>query len=228
MKYTYLIFDLFIIITPLFGVRLYKNSQRLNYKLALMSITISALPYLIWDYLVVDLFWSFNSKYITQIYIGKLPVEEIIFFFAIPFAMLTLWVNLGFIKERISMIIEIFIILVLCIGLFYFANMQIWYSTTATAAILASYFIDIVLKTNLFKLKKFYILMIITGIFTIIFNNILTSLPVVMYNSDMITNLFIFTMPVEDMLFGIGLISLNLIFYEYLLAKKVNFPKIME
>jgi lycopene cyclase domain-containing protein len=60
--------------------------------IALSSISLSAIPYLIWDVWATDRgHWSFNTKYITGNYIYNLPVEEVLFFFVIPFCILFCW-----------------------------------------------------------------------------------------------------------------------------------------
>lgn len=60
--------------------------------IAFSSITLSAIPYLLWDVWATERgHWSFNPKYITGNFIYNLPVEEVLFFFVIPFCILFCW-----------------------------------------------------------------------------------------------------------------------------------------
>lgn len=63
-----------------------------NLKWAFLSILISAIPYILWDIWATEQgHWSFNPKYILNIYIFNLPVEEVAFFLVIPFCITFVW-----------------------------------------------------------------------------------------------------------------------------------------
>lgn len=65
-------------------------------------------------------------------------------------------------------------------------------------------------KTTLFENKNYYYFLIITlGLF-LIFNYILTSIPIVLYDSVAITNFRILTIPIEDSLFNFSMLTLYL------------------
>ena len=43
--------------------------------------------FLLWDYVFTMLVvWGFNHKYVMGVYVGGLPIEEILFFVCIPFS----------------------------------------------------------------------------------------------------------------------------------------------
>ncbi len=68
-----------------FGVRL--QARRLA-KTLLSVATI----FVAWDVLAVASgHWSFNPKFLLGIFIGNQPVEEIAFFFIVPFFYITIW-----------------------------------------------------------------------------------------------------------------------------------------
>lgn len=59
---------------------------------AAVAITASAIPFLIWDVWATHRgHWQFNPVYRTGWQILNLPVEEILFFFVIPFCCLYVW-----------------------------------------------------------------------------------------------------------------------------------------
>ncbi len=52
---------------------------------AALAIAPVAAVFLIWDYLAIQAgWWWFDPEYITGIFVGALPIEEITFFVAIP------------------------------------------------------------------------------------------------------------------------------------------------
>ncbi len=85
---------------------------------------------------------------------------------------------------------------------------------TIIATILA-FILDFKLKTLLFKKKIFLIFWLVMLFFMILVNGYLTSRPIVLYNSNFNLGIRIFSIPVEDFLFGFSLIYFNLIIWEY-------------
>ncbi|HEY9188335.1 MAG TPA: lycopene cyclase domain-containing protein [Bacteroidota bacterium] len=78
-----------------------------------------------------------------------------------------------------------------------------------------AFLLDLKLKTFLFRKRSFAIFWLVMIIFMLIVNGYLTSRPIVLYNSDFNLGLRIFSIPVEDFLFGFSLIYFNLIIWEY-------------
>lgn len=65
---------------------------RQNWRLLVISLLFSAIPFFIWDYFAT-LFghWQFNKDFILGVYIFNLPLEEVLFFFVIPFCCHFIW-----------------------------------------------------------------------------------------------------------------------------------------
>lgn len=219
MIYEYLIFNIFVIIGPLlvfFSRR--RSVVKPNLKSLAISIFIAATFFVIWDYLVVNYFWFFNSKYITGFLIANLPIEEILFFISVPFACLLLWVNYEkyFSKKLITNSSFYLIVSSLFLALVFLFYEKI-YTSTVLFVFLVVVILDIFLRTNLFIKKTFIsFIFIVVNILTFIFNLYLTARPVVMYNEALKTNINIITVPLEDFIFGMALISLTIIIYEKL------------
>ena len=58
----------------------------------ILGITVSSIPYLIWDVWATEQkHWSFNSNFISGFYFYNLPIEEVLFFFVIPFCLIFVW-----------------------------------------------------------------------------------------------------------------------------------------
>lgn len=172
-----------------------------------------SLPFLVWDFWSVDRgVWAFNSEYITGPYIWGLPLEEILFFITVPFAMVYVW---GVVKKYVGDIGIPAIFPLIALGalaagsvwslIYYWDN-----AYTRTVAIAALIMIIIALGTRLtFTLRFWVYQLLILGLF-LIFNSILTMLPIVTYSPDAIIGFKFGDIPIEDFLYVFTFINLFL------------------
>ncbi len=190
---------------------------------SLISIGLSAIIFIIWDQLVTDLFWSFNKKYILGLFIGKLPVEEMLFFLTVPYACLLLWVNIKSIwkhEEKVKHNLYLsFLILCSTAGTVYFGLLGRWYTGIIFALVCPLILLDIILHTSLFHSVAYRKFVLVVIILTGIWNGYLTFRPIVIYYSTYKSGLQIGTIPAEDFLYGVLLISLVVIIYEFISNK---------
>jgi lycopene cyclase domain-containing protein len=75
--------------------------------------------------------------------------------------------------------------------------------------------LDFVLKTKLVLYKKFWVFWIVMFVLIFIVNGYLTWRPIVIYGESFCLGIRLFTIPVEDFLFGFSLITFNIIIWEY-------------
>lgn len=223
MIYEYLIFNIFILSGPLllfFWKR--KDIFKPRIRPLLISIFLAATIFAIWDQLVVNYFWSFNPDYITGLFLADLPIEEVLFFITVPFACLFLWVNYN---KRVNhdearKLPLILILLAFLLGALLLSK-RLVYSGSVSLIFSLVMMLDVFLKTKLFTKKSFlFFIFFITNALTFIFNLYLTARPVVVYNELVKTNINILTIPIEDFVFGMALISLTIIIYEKILSKR--------
>lgn len=220
IKYTYLLIDMLSVCVPLVfsfhpRIRLYRH-----WKTLLPAILVVAAGYALWDSLFVHLgIWGFNPHYIIGLYIGNLPVEELLFFICIPYSCVFTFECLsGLIAPAfsginiINNISYVFSALMISIAVIYHSR-----AYTASALTLIA---GLVLFGTLIKitwLPKFYVVYSILLIPFLIVNSLLTgtglAAPVVWYRDSGITGLRIMTIPVEDVFYGMGLILLNIWLY---------------
>jgi lycopene cyclase domain-containing protein len=59
---------------------------------AIIAMGVVSVPFLIWDvYATWAGHWQFNPKFNLGFYLVNLPLEEVLFFFVVPFCCLFLW-----------------------------------------------------------------------------------------------------------------------------------------
>ena len=89
-QYLYLILNLGSLSIPLLYSVFEKKFHFIQYvKIAFISILLVAIPFLIWDATFTKYgIWGFNAEYHLPIEIFKMPLEEWMFFFCIPYACL--------------------------------------------------------------------------------------------------------------------------------------------
>lgn len=217
MKYEYLIFNFFILAGPLFVFFLNKKwIIRPDFKPLIISILVTSVIFITLDQLAVNYFWFFNAKYITGLFLLYLPIEEIMFFVTVPFACLMLWVNYKdlFIERKIINLRRYLVVFLSILILLLFSYNKL-YSSSVVFSFLVVLVLDFLLQTNLFVKKSFVLfIFLITNFLTFIFNLYLTARPVVLYNAIFKTNINIASIPIEDFVFGMSLISLVIILYE--------------
>ncbi len=98
---TYLAVDLFILLP--FVIKI--NDPRLRLRKNLRSIAISTsvvlVIFIIWDFFAVQAgVWGFNPHYIIGIDLAGVPIEEILFFVAVPVTSVLVWEATGFWEGR--------------------------------------------------------------------------------------------------------------------------------
>lgn len=222
MPFEYLIFNLFIFLSSSVGVLVYPSGRVPKVRAAMLAILSVSLPYLLWDHLVTGWWWEFHSRYTMQLNIGRLPLEEILFFFSVPWACLIIWENL---KSRISgkvrLPVESFV-LIASLMLGFVSVMQLrWYS--ASIAALGLLLAGLSWKNSQWlRQKNSLVLLVMVAILTSIFNGYLTARPVVRYNPAVKMPWQVFSIPIEDYGYGFVLIAATVMMYERRLRSSSN------
>lgn len=221
-----------ILFTPFFPILL-SFDKKVHYvakwKWSLLAAVIVAIPYLIWDELFTqNLFWGFNPDYLTGIYIGELPIEEVSFFIVVPFACTFIHecVKYYFRKVNLSVFNFVFWMVIFAYAILVGeAGMGGWYTTIAIG-------LGLILIIYLFIQREKYPYIPLAFLFSmlpfLLVNGILTGSflddPIVWYNEAQFSSLRMFTIPFEDVIYGFGLIVLNIILVEWFLKKYKTGP----
>jgi lycopene cyclase domain-containing protein len=229
MKSLYLLVDFFTIIVPLLfsfhpKIKFYKT-----WKQFFIASSVVAIIFILWD--AVFTFagvWKFNPKYVTGIYFLKLPIEEILFFICIPFSCvftffcLDKFYKLGW-KDKTERVFVILLFVALVIMGIFFGD-RLYTSITFITTAFVCFFLKFIFHVKWFgKAISVYAILLLPFL---IVNGILTGTglqqPVVIYNKTEIMNIRLFTIPVEDVFYGLELFLLNLAGYKLLMRIKIK------
>lgn len=100
-SYTYLVLMALTVLPFIVKYRDRNMPLHRNVRYALAVTGIVAVPFLVWDVIVTEAgHWSFSDTYTTGITIINLPLEEVLFFIAVPLAAVLVWETVGFYMKR--------------------------------------------------------------------------------------------------------------------------------
>lgn len=217
----YAIINFGIIIIPLLFS--FENNLKYYKKLpqVLFASIVVGIPFIIWDsFSTSNNLWSFNSEYVYGVRLFHLPIEEILFFITVPYSILFLYETYLFYTIEDSKVFNIYpIFITSLISLF---TAIIFFEKNYTFTILLIFtFLQLTFfftKPRFIFRKKFLFFILFTLVPFGIVNYFLTSIPIVQYNLKEMIGIRIITIPLEDFVYSISLISSYLYFYE--LAKR--------
>jgi lycopene cyclase domain-containing protein len=219
--YTYLLLNIIAIVVPVyysFDKRTYFFGD-LKYFMPAMLITLFF--FISWDILFTYFgVWGFNPKYLTGITIINLPLEEWLFFVTIPYACVFTYISLNYLIKKdyfgnfANYISWVLIILLSVISISYYQRIYTSITFGLTAIMILLHVL--VLKTSYMGRFYFSYLFILAPF--LIINGILTGSfieeQVVWYDDTQNLGIRIFTIPVEDTVYGMLLVLMNVTFFE--------------
>ena len=194
-----------------------------KWKSLFLAMIFPAVIYIVWDiYFASKGIWSFNEKYyVTETKIFNLPLEEILFFFIVPYCCVFIYecIRTYFpsIKNKKSgdRILMGLAVVLLVVG-FYFSNRHY---TSWTFTFTSVFIAFIYLLGNYFRRFNATVFLISYAVILIPFlvmNGFLTAIPVVLYNNTENLGIRIYTIPFEDVFYGMLLLLMNIVIYEKL------------
>ncbi|MDL5049381.1 lycopene cyclase domain-containing protein [Oscillatoria amoena NRMC-F 0135] len=225
-QYLYLTLDLASISIPLIFSFYRPAPFYKTWKNLWPAILIPALFFIVWDEWFTQMgVWGFNERYLTGVFFFHLPVEEVLFFVCIPYACVFTYFALKYLvrKDHLfphqELISSAIIILMLLLGMY---SVEKWY-TGVTFILLGTFLAFQMLKIRPRYMGRFYVAYSVILIPFFIVNGILTGSfidqEVVWYNNDENLGIRLGTIPVEDIFYGMLLILMNIVIYEWLQEK---------
>jgi lycopene cyclase domain-containing protein len=218
MKGAYLLINFLTIFFPLV-LSFDKRVRFVQYWKSLFpALLLTGLVFLFWDLIFTwEGVWSFNPDYILGINFQGLPLEEILFFFTVPFACiftyecLNHYIKPDLLAKASRWISWFFLVLSLLLLIFFYDRIY----TLVTFGLLLPliYFTQFVQKAP--WLSRFYLAYVVSLIPFYIVNGLLTSIPIVLYNDAENMALRVGTIPFEDHFYSLALLLMNMIWFEY-------------
>lgn len=228
-QFLYLAIDVGCILIPLIFSFHKKIQFHKEWKFYFPSMIAVAIFFLVWDEWFTRMgVWGFNPDYITGIYLGHLPLEEILFFICIPYACVFTYYTLNklwpkhILQKVIHISVQGFFVFSIFMAIRHWEN---WYTgiSFGLLALTTALFAFSKQKSHFPNILRAYLVILP---FFFISNGLLTGsfIPeqVVWYDDTENLGKRWFTIPFEDVFYGFLLIFLNIWGYEFLKARKIK------
>ena len=181
-----------------------------------LAMLLPAMVFILWDIRFAQAgVWSFSPGHTVGLRWWGLPVEEILFFFVVPFCCVFIHVCVRAYLPHLSfdrtgrMVLRLIAALVLTVGLFFMDR-----DYTSWTAVLLAIYIGLVLTRQKwfagFRSDFFLVSFSISLVPFLVVNGILTSIPVVSYNDSENLGVRLGTIPMEDVFYGMLLMLMNI------------------
>ena len=225
-KWLYFVINLGAISIPFLAgfdnrLRFYKQ-----WRFLFPAMLLTMMVFIPWDMLKTDLaVWGFNQRYLLGIYIGNLPLEEWMFFIAIPYACLFTYHSLNYLvkkdylakyADRLTLILSVSLLIV---GILNTGRLYTSVTFISTGVFLLFHYFAVRAK----YMGRFYLMYLVTIIPFFIVNGLLTGsfIPeeVVYYDDTQNLGIRLGTIPVEDMVYGLLMLLMNVTWFEFLKTK---------
>ncbi len=225
-RYLYLALDLGSISFPFLFSFYPKANFSKEWKYLFPALFITAFIFIIWDEIFTQMgIWGFNARYLTGIYLGSLPLEEVLFFFFIPYACIFIYFSTLHLSKRdyfqniskhITLVLIIFLI---AVGLF---NLDRWYTAVTFLALAIFLTIHQVWWKSPYMGRFYFAYLFVLIPFTIV-NGILTGSfideEVVWYNNAENLGIRIGTIPFDDLFYNMLMLLMATTLFEYFKKK---------
>ena len=215
-NYTYLLIDLLALAFPLAASWDKRFSYHKKFKPLFIGIFAMMCVFIPWDIWFTEKgVWGFNPDYLTGISIFNLPIEEWLFFICIPFSSLFIFECINYYFPNLSKSTSTgrklsvgFGVLLLLLS-FIFKELDYTFYNFLGCSILL--LINAV-RPSKFLLRFFFAYLFVLIPFFVV-NGILTGslleAPIVLYNDSENLGLRLFTIPVEDLVYGFFMLLLT-------------------
>ncbi len=229
-KYLYLFLNIGSLCIPL----LYSFEKKMRFiqywKAVLTAITLVASFFIFWDIIFTEKgVWGFNKAYHLPYLLARMPLEEWLFFFCIPYASIFIHYSLAYFKPQLiipkkatKIIVVVLLIVSILITIF---NLDKSY--TMVNFMVLSFVLSIGYLFGVSYLQRFFISFLIILIPFFIVNGILTGTgvenPIVWYNNEENLTIRIGTIPIEDIAYTFSLLFPTIMLIECFKKTDKNF-----
>ena len=190
------------------------------------SLSLIGFFFIIWDIYFTKIgVWGFDKKHHSSIMLSNLPLEEVLFFFIIPFVCVFTYFVLSE-KKVLNLNINTIFLKLICILLIVLAVLFFKNAYTVSVLILTILILLYIIYYRPDWIGYFFSMYLIIHAFPFLLVNgvltgYITDLPPVWYDSNNIIGVRLGTIPVEDFLYSFILLFLNTSLFEYLRKKTI-------
>lgn len=221
MKFTYaliLFFTVIICLIASFDRRIKFNQ---HFSAFLKAAIVVAIPFIAWDvYFTAKGVWWFNTDYTMGLNIAGLPLEEMLFFIFIPFScVFTFYTIDKYYKWNVLSGFNNILVFVSVIVLSVVALLntdKIYTLVTAVVTIATLIYLHFIARSEWITKASVVFTILMLGFFPV--NGILTGSfienPIVNYNPNDFLGIRMFTIPIEDAVYGYSQFLLVLYFFK--------------
>lgn len=226
-RYLYIMLNIVTLIFPLLWSFEPQIAYAKKWHALFPALLATASVFLVWDEFFTAMgIWGFNDNYLIGIYVMSLPIEEWMFFLIVPFSSLFIYEVLNYYLSKDYLKPYTKALTLSLLGTFLLAgiyNLDKLY----TSWVFFFAFGILALHYYLFSgrvLGRFYIFYLVHLIPFLLFNGTLTGSftadPVVFYDDMQNLGIRIFSIPLEDFIYSMGLMLTNITLFEMLLKRK--------
>ncbi|MEJ5090315.1 lycopene cyclase domain-containing protein [Sphingobacterium faecium] len=180
-----------------------------------------AIPFIAWDIIFTKMgVWWFNLSYTMPFRVAGLPIEEWLFFICIPFSCvftyfcLDKFFNLNWANRFNTIIVWFTVLVCVLVAIFFYQKIYPLVTVLITAATVI--FLHYIAKATWIGKGSLVYLCLMPGFFMV--NGVLTGTglesPIVNYHADQILNIRMWTIPIEDAVYGYAQFMLNIYFFK--------------
>lgn len=224
-NFTYLIILILTIAVPLALSFDKKVQYYKNLKYILPAILLTGAIFIMWDINFTRLrIWGFNPEYLIGKDLVGLPIEEWLFFIVVPYSCVFIYEVLKFYLSKYEyanpfLAFSLFLIVGFALITYFFRYQAYTFLTFLFSTVYLTYTVF----RNKFKshITKFYLAYFVSLVPFIAVNGILTSLPVVEYNSLHILNIRFINIPIEDFSYFFLMLLMVTTIYENLKERRL-------
>jgi lycopene cyclase domain-containing protein len=226
LHYTYLFILLAAVAGPLALSFDRKVAFHKKWKYLFPAMILPALFYIVWDiFFTAQEVWSFNEKYITGMKIAGLPLEEVLFFILVPYCCLFVYacVRVYFPHIKGKKGSDIFLKTLAVVLLIAAIRFHGKYYSSWTFLFTALFIVLVYACSKYFESFDAASFLLSYGIILLPFlivNGLLTAIPVVIYNNRENLGIRIYTIPFEDVFYGLLLTMMVVCLYERRMNRK--------
>ena len=175
--------------------------------------------YIGWDILktAADV-WGFVERYAGSFRILGLPPAEILFFLVVPFSCIFIYaVVRAYFKERSVRIPRwIWFVVAAVLALLGVIFRSQVYTLTVLLSVAVFFALTAAVRPGLLGSRHFWLALLLSYVPFLIFNGLLTAIPIVVYNDLENWGIRVYTIPLEDFFYSFSLLGFNFLVFRLL------------